>query len=54
LYARKDNSKEIGIRLLAVQKVADNEPFAGGAGAGVDLSAFGPAQEAPAADKAEW
>jgi len=52
LYARRD-SKEIGIRLLAVQKVADNEPFAGGAG-GVDLSAFGPAQEAPAADKAEW
>jgi len=42
LYAFKDK-REMGTRLSAVQFYADGEPFAGGAGGGVDLDAFGPA-----------
>lgn len=52
LYAFKDK-KEMGLRLLAIQFEADGEPFGGGASAGADLTAFGPAQEVPA-EKQEW
>jgi hypothetical protein len=53
MYAFKDK-KEMGLRLLAIQFVGDGEPFGGGGNGGADLSAFGPAEQAPAADKAEW
>jgi len=52
LYAFKDK-REMGTRLSAVQFYADGEPFGGGGG-GVDLTAFGPAVEAPKAEDSEW
>lgn len=53
LYAFKDK-REMGVRLQAVQFYADGEPFGGGGSSGVDLSAFGPAEQAPAKSGEDW